>query len=183
MSKRNNPTGAPKEEPERLVPLGEIVATHGVQGWLKLKPYNPETEGFSLIQKVVLEKAGVCSERLLQANRAHGGLFFIKLEGTDSIEDAKAWVGSIVCAAEVALQPLKPGQYYYYQVLGLDVFNTQGVWLGVLTRIWAKKGGDLYVVQGTAKEYLIPAVKEIIEQIDLPGRKIVVNPPPGLLDL
>ena len=85
--------------------------------------------------------------------------------------------------AEAALQPLEPGEYYYYQVLGLDVFNTQGEWLGTLTRIWSKKGGDLYVVQGTAKEYLIPAVKEIIEQIDLRGRKIIVNPPPGLLDL
>lgn len=183
MSKRNNPTGAPKEEPERLVPLGEIVATHGVQGWLKLKPYNPETEGLSLIQKIVLEKAGVCSERLLQANRAYGGLFLIKLEGIESIEDAKKWVGSTLAVAEEGLRPLEPGEYYYYQVLGLDVYDTHGQWLGVLSRVWSKKGGDLYVVQGTAKEYLIPAVKELIEQIDLPGRKIIVNPPPGLLDL
>jgi len=183
LSKRNNPTGAPQEEPERLVPLGEIVTTHGVQGWLKLKLYNPETSGLCLIQRVVLNKAGVYSHRFLQAKKAHKGHLLIKLEGTDRIEEAELWVGSILCVAEAALQPLEPGEYYYYQVLGLDVFNTQGEWLGTLTRIWSKKGGDLYVVQGTAKEYLIPAVKEIIEQIDLRGRKIIVNPPPGLLDL
>ncbi|MFQ5902266.1 MAG: ribosome maturation factor RimM, partial [Candidatus Binatia bacterium] len=82
-----------------------------------------------------------------------------------------------------ALQPLRPGEYYYYQVIGFDVFDIQGGWVGIITGIWPKKGGDLYVVTGTSKEYLIPAVKEVIEKIDLPGGKMIINPPAGLLDL
>lgn len=184
MSKRNNPAGAPEKKPERLVPLGEIVTTHGIRGWLKLKPYNPETAGLSLTQTVVLKKGEeVYSRHSLEASRVHKGQLLIKLEGIDQIDEAEKWVGSTLAVAEEALQPLEPGEYYHYQVVGFTVYDTQGRWLGILTRIWSKKGGDLYVVQGNDKEYLIPAVREVIEKIDLPGGKIIINPPPGLLDL
>jgi len=52
-----------------------------------------------------------------------------------------------------------------------------------VTRIWAKEGGDLYVVTGAEKEYLIPAVSEIIERVDLSRGQIIINPPAGLLEL
>lgn len=168
---------------ERLVPLGEIVATHGIEGWLKLKPYNPQTTLLSSTQKVFVEKDRMRSSYFLQASRVHKGHFLVKLQGVDGIGAAKKWVGSILSVAEEALHPLKPGEYYCYQVVGLDVFDTQGGWVGKVTRVWSKEGGDLYVVAGPSKEYLIPAVKEVIEKIDLPGGKIIINPPAGLLDL
>ena len=168
---------------ERLVPLGEIVATHGIRGWLKLKPYNPQTTALSPTKRIFLEKGGDCSPHRIQEIRAQRGNRLLKLEGTDGIAEAKRWVGSILSMAEAELQSLGPGEYYYYQVVGLDVFDTRGEWLGVLTRIWAKPGGDLYVVTGTTREYLIPAVKEVIEKIDLSEGKMIINPPPGLLDL
>ncbi|MBI2359618.1 MAG: 16S rRNA processing protein RimM [Deltaproteobacteria bacterium] len=182
MSKKNNPIGATEKKPERLVPLGETVTTHGIRGWLKLKLYNPKT-ALALIETVVLKKGEVYSHHLLEASKAHKGHLLIKLEGIDRIDDAEKWVGSILSVTEEALRPLEPGEYYYYEAIGLQVYDTQGRWLGILTRIWSKEGGDLYVVQGNAKEYLIPAVREMIEKIDIPGGKIIVNPPPGLLDL
>lgn len=168
---------------ERLISLGEIVTTHGIEGWLKLKPYNPQTTILSSTRKVFLEKGGVCSPHLLQMSKPHKGHFLVKLQGTGSIGEAEKWVGSILSVAEDELQPLRPGEYYYYQVVGLDVFDIHGGWIGIITRIWPKAGGDLYVVTGTSKEYLIPAVKEVIEKIDLPGGKMIINPPAGLLDL
>lgn len=168
---------------DRLVPLGEFVATHGIEGWLKLKPYNPQTTVLSSTREIFLEKDGVCSSHLLQTSRPHKGHFLVKLEGTDGIGEAKKQVGSILSVAEETLHPLRPGEYYYYQAVGLDVFDTQGAWLGKITRVWFKDGGDLYVVRGASKEYLIPAVKEVVEKIDLPGGKMIINPPAGLLDL
>lgn len=183
MSKKNSLTDVPEKEPERLIPLGEIVTTHGIRGWLKLKPYNPQRAGLSSPTTVVLERAGVHSHHCLEASRVHRGQLLIKLEGIGRIEEAERLVGATLAVAEQTLQPLEPGEYYYYQVLGLDVYDTQGKWIGVLTRIWTKEGGDLYVVQGKTKEHLIPAVKEIIEKIDLPAKKIIIDPPAGLLDL
>ncbi len=168
---------------ERLIPLGEIVATYGIKGWLKLKPYNPDTVFFSSTQKIFLEKGGTCSPHLLEASRFQRGLVLLKLHGIEGIGDADKWLGSILSVDEETLQPLGPGEYYHYQVLGLDVFDLQGRWIGVVTRIWSKAGGDLYVVTGASKEYLIPAVKEVVEKVDIPEGKIIINPPAGLLDL
>ena len=168
---------------ERLIPLGEIVTTHGLDGWLKLKPHNPQTATLSSNQKIFLEKGGLCSHHWLQAIKPHKGHLLLHLRGIDGIDEAEKWVGSILSVAEEALQPLGSGEYYCFQAIGLDVFDTRGEWIGIVTRVWFKEGGDLYVVTGSHKEYLIPAVKEVVEKIDLPGGKMIINPPAGLLDL
>lgn len=168
---------------DRLVPLGEIVTTHGIEGWLKLKPYNSRTTTLSLTQRIFLEKGGICSPQWLQSSKPHKGHLLLRLQGIDGIDAAKEWVGAVLSVAEEALQPAGPGEYYYYQTVGLDVFDTEGHWIGIITRIWTKEGSDLLVVTGERKEYLIPAIKEFIEKIDFPGGKVIINPPAGLLDL
>jgi len=169
--------------PERLIPIGEIVATHGIKGWLKLKPFNPRTAVLSSVPEVFLERGGASTAHSIEQSRSQKGHLLIKLLGVDGIDEAEKWLGATLSVAEDALQPLEPGEYYYYEVLGLNVFDTSGRWLGRVSQIWSKAGGDLYVVTGAAKEYLIPAVKEMIEKIDLPEKKMIINPPGGLLDL
>ncbi|TAK05498.1 16S rRNA processing protein RimM, partial [bacterium] len=128
---------------ERLVPLGEIVTTHGIDGWLKLKPYNPQITTLASNREIFLEKGGACSPHWLQAMKPHKGHLLLHLRGIDGIGAAEKWVGAILSVAEEALQPLGPGEYYYYQMVGLDVYDTHGEWIGIITRIWSKEGGDL----------------------------------------
>lgn len=168
---------------DRLVPLGEIVSTHGIDGWLKLKTYNPQTTALSAKQNIFLEKGGACAPHVLEETRSHQGMLLLRLKGINGIDKAEPWVGALLSVSEDRLKPLGPGEYYHYQAIGLDVFDTQGNWLGVVTRLWPKPGGDLYVVTGEQKEYLIPAVKEIVEKIDFASGTITINPPAGLLDL
>ncbi len=181
--KKNNGAVPAKVVAGRLVPLGEIVGTHGIEGWLKVKLYNPETALLSSAREIFLEKNGLRSSHLLRAIKPHRRLILIRLEGCDGIGEAKERVGSILSVTEEILEPPKPGEYYYYQVLGFEVLDREGRLIGKVTRIWFKGGGDLFVVSGASKEFLIPAVKEVVEKIDFPGGKIVINPPPGLLDL
>ena len=168
---------------EKLVPLGEIVATHGIAGWLKLKPYNPQSSSLSSIQEIFLEKGGVCSPHRLFGVKPHKRNLLLLLQGVETIDEAKKWIGAILCVADDQLPSLAPGEYYYYQVVGFEVFDTHGERIGTIARIWSKPGGDLYVVQGEAKEYLIPAVRGVIEKIDLAAGRMIINPPEGLLDL
>jgi 16S rRNA processing protein RimM len=67
--------------------------------------------------------------------------------------------------------------------MGFEVFTTSSERVGIVQSIMTTAGGDLYVVQDAGKEHLIPAVKEIIDKIDFANRKIVIDPPAGLLDL
>lgn len=107
----------------------------------------------------------------------------IHLEGVDSINDAKQWIGSELSVPEAELPPLGDNEYYYYQVVGLEVFDTKGARIGTIARLWPTAGGDLYVVQDGEKEYLIPVVKEIVTKIDFDAGRVIIDPPEGLLEL
>jgi 16S rRNA processing protein RimM len=168
---------------EPLVPLGEIVTTHGLSGWLKLNPFNLTTTALTGGAEVVLEKSGSRSRYELEASTTHRNQFLIKLKGVDTIDQAALLVGSTLSVTEAALESLAPGEYYHYQVIGFEVFAASGERIGTLASTLSTPGGELYVVQGAAKEHLIPAVKEIIDMVDFINRRIIVNPPEGLLDL
>jgi len=161
--KRFSPT---KPVSERLVPFGEIVTTHGLEGWLKLNPFNPETTAFDSIRQVYLEHDGARLSHRLEAYRPHNRQILVKLDSVDCIDAAKLLVGATLCEAEDSLPALKPGQYYHFRAIGLEVFDTRGNRLGTVTRTWSAGSGEIYVVAGSGKEYLIPAVKEIVENID-----------------
>lgn len=168
---------------EPFVPLGEIVTTHGLNGWLKLNAFNPDTGALFPGIEVFLEHGGSYSAHQIEASSQHKKQFLIKLRGIDSIDAAALYVGSILAVGEAALEALPPRQYYHYQVVGFKVFHLNGDLVGTVSSTMSTPGGELYVVQGAAKEHLIPAVREIIEQVDFDARKIIINPPEGLLDL
>jgi 16S rRNA processing protein RimM len=168
---------------DRLVAVGKVVATHGIGGWLRLKLYNPQTSILSRTRRLFVQKNSVTSGYAVDTHRPHRGLALVKLAGVDHIAAAEELVGAEVYAAEETLEPLQPGEYYQYQVVGFDVFDVSGRVIGKVARVWIKPGGDLFVVVGPDKTHLIPAVKEIIRTVDLNGGKIIIDPPAGLLDL
>ena len=168
---------------DRLIALGRFVATHGIEGWLKLNLYNPDSTVLSSTGPIVLEKDEVRSTYVLKGKKPHKGHLLVKLQGVDGIDGAKALVGSTLMVTEQALQPPGEGEYYYYQAVGLDVFDTEDHWIGKVTRIWFKEGGDLYVVSRDSREFLIPAVKDVVVRIDLQANKMVITPPEGLLEI
>lgn len=169
--------------PDGLLALGEIVTTHGITGWLKLNPYNFDSPLLTALGEVILEKAGTRAAVEVESSRPHRRQILLKLRAIDHIDTARQWVGSTLSVKEEALESPAPGQYYHYQVIGLEVFDTSGARIGTLTHIWSTPGNELYVVAGLDKEHLIPAVKEIIVKVDFHAGRIIVDPPAGLLDL
>ena len=168
---------------ETIVPLGEFVTTHGLNGWLKLNPLNLDTGALACGAEVILEKAGKQSVYRISASNPHRNQFLVKLEGIDSIDAAAPLVGATLCIHEVALAPLEPGEYYHYQVIGFEAYDLSGARIGIISATMPTAGGELYVLQGTEKEHLIPAVKQFIEKVDFSARRVIFNPPEGLLDL
>jgi 16S rRNA processing protein RimM len=168
---------------EQLVPLGEIVATHGLDGWVKFHPFNVDGDTLASGLQVFLEKAGGQAPYEIESSKPHKNQLLIKLRGIDHIDAAKPLIGATLRVDDSALAALEPGQYYQYQVVGFDVVDKNGNAIGKLVATLKTAGGDLYVVQGAEKEYLIPAVKEIVEKVDFDAKIIIIDPPDGLLDL
>ena len=168
---------------EPVVPLGEIVTTHGLHGWLKLNPFNTSTTVLSRDVEVILEKS---AERLLfhlEECRPQRNQFLIKLKGIESIDQAARFVGSTLLVDETVLESLSAGQYYHYQVVGFEVFTATGARIGTIASTLSTPAGELYVVQGPAKEHLIPAIKEFIDKVDFTTGRMTLSLPEGLLDL
>jgi 16S rRNA processing protein RimM len=168
---------------DELVALGEIVTTHGIDGWLKLNPYNFKSPLLSALGQVILKKGGTRAPVELESTRPHRRQILLKLRGIDNIDGARQWVGWTLSVREEALATPAPGEYYHYRVIGLEVFDVSGARIGTITRVWSTPGSELYVVASAGKEHLIPAVKQFIISVDFEARQMIVNLPAGLLDL
>ena len=165
------------------IALGDIVATHGVAGWLRLRLFNPQGRTLYSLDEVHL----ACGESRrsfgIDRARPHKGVVLLKLRGIDDMDAAQALVGCRVSVAQDRLAPLEPSEYYYAEVVGFEVVDAGGERIGTVNRVWAKEGGDLLVVDGAGKEHLIPAIKEFIRRIDVVEKVVTVDVPEGLLEL
>ncbi len=162
------------------IALGDIVATHGVAGWLRLRLFNPQ--GRTLYSSTEAELARGETRLTFRVDQAkpHRGVALLKLRGIDDMDAARELVG---CRLSVRQDPLRPSEYYHDEVVGFEVVDAGGERVGTVTRIWPRQGGDLLVVAGPVKEHLIPAVKEFIRRIDIVKRTITIDAPDGLLEL
>jgi 16S rRNA processing protein RimM len=168
---------------ERYIPFGRLVGTHGLAGWLKLQSFDPSSGALFSAREITLTNGSDAYSYAVDRAKRHKRIFLLKLKGVDHISAAETLIGYDALVLENTLEPLGDHEYYYLDVIGFDVFDTESNHVGKVTRIWFKEGGDLYVVAGKSKEHLIPTTKEIIERVDLPNRCIIVDLPAGLLDL
>ena len=113
----------------------------------------------------------------------HGDRVVFKFEGVDSISAAETLSGADVAIPREDRAVLPDGEYYQTDLVGFSVVTMQGKLVGTVEG-WQEHGGPpLLVVSAHGKEVLIPFAKSICVEIDVPGRRIVVDLPEGLVDL
>lgn len=170
--------------PSHLAPLGRVVGVHGLKGVLRVGVLrgaeSPSVETFTELGEILV---GDLPFRVRKAGRGRGHVL-LWLEGVDARAQAEALVGQEVHGEIQRFPPLPPGEYYWFQILGLPVVQAEdGTVLGVLAEIMPTGAHDVYVVRQGTREVLLPAVPEVIREIDLKAGCIKVSPPPGLLEL
>jgi len=148
-----------------------------------LKPFAPDSLALSSAREIALADGQKSDWYQVSEAKRHKRIFLIKLESIDDVSLAEHLVGREVWVREDSLEPLREREYFHHEVIGFDVFDLQSNYLGKITRMWFKAGGDLYVVSTAKKEHLIPATKEIVEGVDLRNRRMIVDLPEGLLEL
>jgi 16S rRNA processing protein RimM len=169
---------------DELIPVGKISATHGIRGLLKLYSYSGNIESLQGSGTVLLKgKDGLLREFGLKGVSPHAGGFILALEGFSDIDQVQPLVGSELCLKRSQLPEPAEGEFYWRDLIGLTVVTDKGVVLGPVADIFETGSSDIYVVRGNNKEYLIPAIADVISEIDIPGKRIVITPLDGLLDL
>ena len=107
----------------------------------------------------------------------------VSLKGYGTINDVLPLVGGELLVRRDQFPETDPDEYYWADLIGLRVVADGGNQLGLLKEIIETGSNDVYVVQGGEKEYLIPALEDVILNIDLAAGTMTVAPPDGLLDL
>ncbi len=165
-------------EPE-FITIGKILAPWGTKGKLKVEVATDFPQRFAPSAKVYVNQQPMT----IDSTEWHKGKAIIKLNTIDSIEDAEKLPGQLVEIHHSQLHPLPEGQHYHFQLIGLEVWTTQGELLGNITEILTAPSNDNYVVSGAKGEILIPAIEDVIKSIDLNKGCLVIEPIEGLLDL
>jgi 16S rRNA processing protein RimM len=165
-------------EPE-FITIGRILAPWGIKGKLKVEVVTDFPQRFTPGSKIYINQQPMT----VDSTGWHKGKAIIKLNTIDSIEEAQRFRGQRVEIHRSQLQLLPEGQYYQFQLIGLEVWTTQGELLGNITEILTAASNDNYVVHGAKGEILIPAIEDVVKSIDLDKGRITIEAIEGLLSL
>lgn len=167
-----------------MVVVGRIARAHGNRGQVIV---DPETdfpgERFKPGSVLHLRKGDAAESLTIETVRFHRGRPIIRLAGIDTMNAAEALAGTELRVSVGALQPLPAGSFYHHDLIGCAVLTPSGQAIGRVESVEGTGAGSRLVVQSRSGEILIPLVEGIAVEVDVAARKIVVEPPDGLLDL
>jgi 16S rRNA processing protein RimM len=165
--------------------IGEIVKPHGIRGEVKAYLYSEQPENLKQYKKIVLQEpagSGIETYNVVKC-REQGKLAILQLEGVGTREAAQSLQGSKIWVNKADFPTLDSDEYYWHQLKGLKVITETGQELGRVTKLFNTTAHDIMVVSGAGHEFMIPMKGDIIREIDDQGGKIIISPPPGLLEI
>ena len=164
-----NTVSAP-ELSEGLVAVGRFTKPHGLRGDLIFLPYVADFDILpDLIDRSVILKhhtAPTLNRRVLDCFQFHKRVL-VRLEGCRDVDQAEALRDYELLIPRHSFPPLPEGEYYWFAIEGLTVYDAVGSNLGVITEIIHTGSNDVYVVRQGEREVLVPALKETVQTIDL----------------
>jgi len=169
-----------KHPEPRYLAVGKITRPHGVRGELRVEVLTDYPERLASMPTLYLGG----DHRLVKVLgiRPHHKALLVTLEGCADRDAADRLRGSILYVAADDAMQLKPDEYYEYQVEGLGVVTEGGESLGEIAEVFTAPGAnDVFVVHGPLGELLIPAIEDVVIDIDPDAGRVVVRPMPGLL--
>jgi 16S rRNA processing protein RimM len=172
----------PKQNETEWATIGKVVALFGVHGELKVRLLTDIPNRFAELD--ALHVGPNHTLHLIQSVRPYKGeMIVLKLEGIDDANAAEPLRNQDLYIPLSKLAELPPGSYYQHDILGLQVYTLDGRDLGKIVDILVTGSNDVYSIKTPAgSQILIPAIKDVIKQIDLIRHTMHIDPLPGLLD-
>lgn len=164
--------------------VGKIVNTHGIRGEVRVisttdfpeERYQPGTVLYWIKDKEPLKLT-------VKSHRKHKNFDLLTFEGYPNINDVEFMRDGVLKVDKAELSQLGEDEYYYHEIIGLDVVDEQNQVLGKIKEILSPGANDVWVVQRKGKkDALIPYIESVVNEIDLENGQVHVEIPEGLLD-
>lgn len=162
--------------------IGQIVNTQGLKGEVKINPFTDDVRRFDKLKKIYVEKNNNKQELEIERIRYAKNIVIAKFIGLDIIEDVQNLKGKYVFIDENDKLDLPQDTYYITDLIGAKVMdNSTNKEIGIITDVFSTGSNDVYVVKSLDKEILIPAIKQVVLNVDIKSKIITVNLIEGLL--
>jgi 16S rRNA processing protein RimM len=173
------------ENGDDLIIVAHAVRTRGLKGELVADVLTDFPERFDSVSDLIgVDPRGERKQLELESHWFQNDRMVLKFAGYDDIESAKALVGYDFGLPEAERVELAEGEYYDWELEGCVVENRLGQSVGKVREVMRTGGVELLLVEAEAgQDVLIPMAQEIVVEIDVAGKKILIDPPEGLLDL
>ena len=173
----------PKPNETEWATIGKVVAPFGINGELKIISFTDIPNRFAELETI---HSGPDHTRyqITSARPYKGEMVVLKLAGIEDVNTARALLNQELAIPLSHLAKLPPDSYYQHDLIGLQVVRLDGRTVGELVDIIVTGSNDVYVVKAETggKEILVPAIKDVIKQVDLIRKMMYIEPIKGLLD-
>ena len=166
---------------KEFIIIGKVVSTQGNKGEVNVLPLTDSIDRFNNLDNVFLRNKN--SQTILNVDkiRITKNMVILKLKDIENIEEAKMIVGSILEVERKNAVKLSKDTYFTFEIIGLEVYTENNIFLGKVENIVSTGSNDVYVVKSKDKEELfIPAIHEVVKNVNLEKKRITIKMLDGL---
>lgn len=167
---------------KEFLEVGQIVGTHGVRGEMRLNPWADSPEFLKQFKTLYLDKNGTKSIKVISA-RPHGNVVILKIDGIETVEQAAAMRSKVIYIRRADAR-ISEGSYFIEELIGCTVIDADdgSVCYGTLTDVAQTGANDVWYIEKDGKEYLIPAIPDVVINADVANNTVIIRPLKGIFD-
>lgn len=167
---------------DNFLEIGKIVNSYGIKGFFKVVPFTDDITRFDDLESVFIEKNKKLEEKQIEEVKYHKNLVLMKIKGIDDINDTEQYKNCILKIDRKDAVELPEDTYFITDMIGIEVYTDEGIKLGNIDDIFPTGSNDVYVVKDEfGKQVLIPAIGDVVKEVDIENRKVIVKLIPGLV--
>lgn len=167
--------------PDGHIAIGRIATAHGIRGEVRVELYTDFPERFA--PQTVIYVGEALTRAKIEYARPHKLQMLVKLVDVETRDDAEALRGQWLFVPEEEAVELEPDTYWVHDIVGLQAETEAGELLGRISEVLFTGANEVYVIQSAdGGELLVPAIAEVIQQVDLAAKRITVRLLPGMRD-
>ena len=165
---------------KEFLEIGKFVGTHGVRGMVRIQPWSDDGEFLTEFKIFYLDNG----KTKIKINKItpHGNVVIAAVDGINSIEDAEKLRNQVLYIKRADAK-LPDGRYFVSEIIGAQVFDADtNVLLGTLTDVSPTGANDVWHIKSGEKEYLVPAIGDVIVDVNIDSDVITIRPLKGIFD-
>ena len=164
-----------------FITIGEVIKTRGLRGCMKVLSFVDTSDISAELESVYIQDNSEQKKNYtIRKIDISGKFLFIEVATIDNVDLAKTFVGCKIVIPRRMLKELPEGEYYWRDIIGLNVYNEEGKLLGRIESVFPTGSNDVYVCKGEEGEILLPAIAEVIQFIDIDKKVMKVKLMEGL---